>query len=274
MHTVEVPNDEEAPISEDEQKAILMQLFEFTTGESWKHNNGWIRHDSVSVCDWFGVECAIGTKSVERIDLQSNNLQGLVPNSIFHLTTLKALVLKDNSIFPSNADAVDFFSEIHKAVRLETLDLSSTGLSTVVGIENAPRSLFELYLDSNPLSSTIPSDIYFLASLKTLSLDDCNLSGTIDNSIHQLSNLVLLSASNNQLTGNLPQELSYLQDLSTLRLNNNRLVGTIPAAFNQLTSLTFIDLSGQKQGNSPGLEGPLREFSEAPKIKRLDCELC
>lgn len=260
-------------MTEEEQKSILMQLFESTNGQSWMRNSGWVRHDTISICNWFGVECALGTTSVQRLDLQSNNLQGSLPTSVFLLPALKTLILKDNSLFPANADAIDFLSGIDKAAILETLDLSSTGLSTIVGIENASPSLSELHLDSNPLDSTFPAELFSLRSLKMLSMDDCNLSGPIDSTIHQLSNLVLLSASNNRMTGSLPSELSYLTSLSTLRLNNNRLVGTVPITYNQMTALTSLDLSGQKQGNSPGLEGPLREFSEAPNIKRLDCEL-
>ncbi|KAL3785970.1 hypothetical protein HJC23_005679 [Cyclotella cryptica] len=261
--------DEEA-ITEDDQKTILMQLYENTEGQSWKNNNGWIMHETISVCDWYGVDCALGTKLVESLDLRSNNLKGRVSKSLFQLTLLKTLVLKDNDLFSTKADSVDFFSEIHKAINLEVLDLSSTGLSAVLGLENAP-ALTELYLDSNPFDgSTIPVEIFSLKKLKMLTMDDCGLSGAIDNSIHLLSDLVLLSASNNRLGGNLPPEFSYLTSLSTLRLKNNNIVGTIPSSFNMLASLTSLDLSGQKSAESIGLEGPLREFAESPFLTRID----
>ena len=258
--------------SEEEQKAILMQLFESTEGESWKRKSGWVRHESISVCDWYGVKCSPGMKVVERIDLSSNNLQGRLPTSVFHLRSLKTLILQDNNLFPTKTDAVDFFSDIHRASNLEILDLSSTGLPKMNGIGNASTSLQELHLDSNNFTSTIPDEIYTLTNLKTLSLDDCNLYGEIDNSIFQLVNLVLLSLSGNHLTSSLPPELSYLKSLSTLRLQNNNLVGTVPASFNSMTSLTYLDLSQQGDG-SVGLEGPLIDFSEAKSMKRLDRKL-
>jgi Leucine-rich repeat (LRR) protein len=268
---VQSPSSVYEAMSEEDQKTILMQLFESSGGQSWKHNNGWVRHDVISVCDWWGVDCCIiGAKSIERIDLQSNNLQGRIPTSIFRLPGLKELVLKDNSIFPTNADSLEFFREINKTSSLEILDLASTGLSTVTGIENAPASLSSLYLDSNPFGSTIPDEIFLLSHLKTLSMDSCNLSGVIGNTIHQLGALVVLSASDNQLSGNLPPELSYLASLSTLRLKNNRFSGTLPQSYNLLSALTSVDLSGQKQGGYQGLEGPLIEFSEAPRITRID----
>ena len=248
-----------------------MQLFEATGGRSWKHNSGWMRHDSISICDWYGVECSFETKLVERLDLQSNNLHGRVPSSIFHILSLKILLLKDNMIFQTKRDAIDFFKDIDRAVQLETLDVGSTGLSTVTGIEHAPK-LTELHLDSNLFSSTVPTEIFSLRKLKTLTMDSCSLTGKVDNSIHQLSKLVLLSASNNLLTGNLPPEISYLSSLSTLRLNNNKLSGTIPQSYNLLAELTSLDLSGQKRDRNKGLEGPLREFSQSPKLKRVDCE--
>jgi Leucine-rich repeat (LRR) protein len=267
---VQLPSSDEPAMAEEDQKTILMQLFESSGGQSWKHNNGWVRHDVISICDWWGVDCIIGTKSVERIDLQSNNLQGIVPTSIFQLPGLKELVLKDNSIFPTKANALDFFSEISKSSSLEILDLTSTGLSTVVGIENAPASLSELYLDSNPFGSSIPNEIFSLGHLKTLSMDNCNLSGSISNTIHQLGALMVLSASDNQLSGYLPPELSYLTSLSSIKLKNNRFSGTLPQTFNLLSALAYLDLSGQRQGGNQGLEGPLREFSEATKITRID----
>ena len=248
-----------------------MQLYEASGGRSWKRSFGWMRHDSISICDWYGVDCSFGTKSVERIDLQSNNLQGRVPPSIFLIPSLKVIILKDNNIFPTSGDALDFFGGISKAVNLETLDLTLTNLTTVIGIENA-INLQELHLDSNPFGSTLPTEIFSLGKLKVLTMDSCSLTGQLDNSIHYLSNLVLLTASNNHFTGRLPPEISYLSHLSSLMLQNNRLTGTIPQSYNLLTELTSLDLSRQKGVQSKGLEGPLREFSESPKLKRVDCE--
>lgn len=253
-----------------DEKAILMQLYDATGGDHWKHKNGWSLGSNVPVCSWDGILCADDKDVVESLVLSSNNLKGSAPTSVFHLPYLKHLVLKDNALFTSSAEP--FFRDIGQASILETLDLSSSGLSDLpLVIEEVRSSLTELHLDSNPFNgASIPSNLYSLTNLRILTLDDCELWGKIDSTIYGLSNLVLLSASNNKLEGGLPPEISHLSSLSTLRLRNNSLGGTLPSSFNLLSSLTTLDLSWNRNDGNVGITGPLLEFAELSALTRLD----
>jgi hypothetical protein len=40
---------------DQQQRAILEELFKVTNGHSWKNNAGWL--SNTDLCQWYGVEC-------------------------------------------------------------------------------------------------------------------------------------------------------------------------------------------------------------------------
>jgi len=94
-------------------------------------------------------------------------------------------------------------------------------------------ALIELQLGDNSLSGSIPPEIAKLTSLRQLWLHYNQLSGSIPPEIGKMSNLVWLSLYNNKLSGSIPLELGNMRLLS-LRLENNQLTGSIPRELGNL----------------------------------------
>ncbi len=265
---VDTPVYNEDPVIE---RDVLMELYDTTGGVDWFNKDGWAS-ESTPICEWYGIACA-EDETVESIDLGGNNLViadgKSLPTSLFYLPSLKYLTLKENTLFKYPNSESDFFKDIGAANLLEALDLSSTGLSGVSGIQGGV-TLNEIHLDLNDfVGSTIPNELYSLNRLRILTLDSSNITGKINGVFNFLKNLQVFSANDNNLSGSLLQG-GYLSTLSTLRLRNNSLTGTLPTSLNLFVSLSVLDLSKQKSDENPGLEGSLLEFSQMPNLKRLD----
>ncbi len=93
-----------------------------------------------------------------------------------------------------------------------------------------------LYLGSNSLSGTLPSELGSLSNLQDLSLEENSLSGTLPSELGSLSNLQVLNLDRNSLSGTLPSELGSLSNLQYLWLESNDFRGTIPNSINALSA--------------------------------------
>ncbi len=104
-----------------------------------------------------------------------------------------------------------------------------------------------MYLNSNQLSGTIPSQIGNLGNLYYLILEYNQLSGTIPSEIGNLANLQYLLLNGNQLTGTIPAWTgNSLTNLWYLDLSSNDLVGDIPSSIVNLSGLGYgcVDYNG------------------------------
>ena len=240
---------------------ILSLFFDSCGGNFWTHKENW--GSTKSICDWFGVGCpSSGEETVEVLTLSTNNVKGLIPNELFFLPNLKALVLDSNAIFFN-------FSGIENAKKLNILDLSATHLHTLDGIEKA-QNLLELQLASNDIENSFPESLFSLTSLKKLTLDFNKISGSLPSKIGRLSNLELLSAVSNQITGSIPKSIENLSDLATLHLQHNSMNGPLPDEFAKLPKLTLLDLSHQISDTNNGFSGSLPSFKEQRDISRIN----
>jgi len=272
----QMPSEAPDLISVDE-RAILVELYLSSGGEQWTNSIGWSTpNKSDTFCSWFGVVCVSEVdRSVKDLHLDSNNLIGLMPTSIYTLSNLTYIDLSHN-----NGLSVSF-QGIGNARSLEALDLSSTIISSIEGITDAASRLKELHIsdiggfDGKPF----PVDIYKLTNLRQLTMDYNNAAGTLPEDLGQLSNLEVLSLANNELSGSLPINLSKLTDISSLRLSTNHFTGSLPSGFETLTSLSVLDLSNQwsngqdddfdSSGRS-GFSGPLPSLSRFSQLRRVD----
>ncbi len=178
---------------------------------------------------------------------------------ICHITRL---LIQSYRILDSNDITVDF-SSIKYASKLSSLDLSSTDLFSVEGIESAPK-LLTLDISQNDFQSNIPTEIFSLATLEQLFMGDNEFRTSIPSSIGSLKNLRLLSCPSSMLTGSLPSSIGALTELVHVNLEENSLTGSLPPELENLESLTFVDMSDNS------LEGQLPSFSTMKSIRRLD----
>ena len=245
------------------EKNILEKLYNTCGGHNWERSDNWM-DDNVSICKWFGIRCtdSATTESVQFILLSSNNLVGIPPQDLFLLPNLETLVLDNN--------AISFeFSSIDNALKLSTLDLSSTEVRSIEGISAAPN-LVELQLTNNNIEGTIPNELFQMSKIEQLALDFNQFSGSIPNVIGNLYYLRLFSCAFNRLKGPLPVALGNLKQLVTLRLQSNNFSGMIPDELGDMTNLAFLDLSNQRSNDKPGFTGTIPSFTKLHDIHRID----
>ena len=94
-----------------------------------------------------------------------------------------------------------------------------------------------LWLPSNNLKGSIPSELGDLGSLRRLMLGSNPLGGRIPPELGRLGNLEELHLIDNKLTGPIPPELGDLGSLEYLGLSYNDLSGSIPPELGNLSSL-------------------------------------
>jgi hypothetical protein len=255
-------------LRKESAKIILKELFASTGGENWKKRDGWM--DDSDICTWHGIKC-IDAVDVEEINLGGNNLAGPVPKSVFELPSLKNLFLYSNPIQFS-------FVGIEKAKSLRSLQLDSTGLSSLTGIGNAPMLT---YLDArfNALEGELPDEIDQLVYLETLLLTENRLFGPLP-TFESNRRLITVRLAENDFVGPLPS-FAVHPSLRNLDVSNNQLNGPIPedlfAAVDSTTAI-FLDLSGnQFSGTVPG---SLSRFVDATmyvrdnQITGIPSEIC
>ena len=167
----------------------LVALYNATNGANWTNNTNWL---TGQVKDWYGITTHGGR--VTDINLNNNNLNGLLPADLWQLTELLSLQLGTNQ----NLNGSSLPPELGDLTKLEHLDLRRCNLT-----------------------GTIPTEIGLLTNLTHLYLYQNKLSGTVPIEIGQLINLENLSLSSNQLTGTVPMEISNLTKIRDVYLYRN-----------------------------------------------------
>ncbi|XP_044960565.1 receptor-like protein EIX2 [Hordeum vulgare subsp. vulgare] len=132
---------------------------------------------------------------LQVLHLGSNNITGIIPEQIAHLTSLVVLDISQNNL--------------------------AGGIPRGVGMLSSLSSL-DLYM--NYLSGPVPSEVGMLGNLTTLSLEHNNLSGHVPSEIGMLGNLATLDLRDNNLIGDFTEEhFTSLTRLNRLLLSGNSL---------------------------------------------------
>ena len=270
------PSGAPNPVYVDE-KDVLIEIYNATGGNQWTNSDGWSSsNDADTFCAWHGIICTSeSNRSIQYLHLESNNLVGSLPTSIYSLPSLISVDVSHN------ADLTVTFTGIGNARSLEVLVLSSTKVNSIEGLIDAAESLQELHISDigGFAGKSFPDDIFKLTNLRQLSMDYNNAAGTLSDEVGKLSKLVIFSAANNAVSGTLPTSIEKLTDLTSLRLTTNHFTGTLPFAFSMLTTLSVLDLSNQwsngqdddfESSGRAGLSGHLPSFAHYTQLRRID----
>ncbi len=243
------------PVQANQDREILVDLYNSTNGAGWTKKTNWLQGDSP--CNWFGVSCDTNGR-VTELYLYNNNLNGTLPVNLGDLSQLLNLNLGINRLSGSIP------TSLGNLLRLTDLSLPANQLSGSIpaSIGNMSR-LINIYLNSNRLSSSIPSSLGNLSNLTTLNLGTNQLSGSIPISLGNLLKLENIDLASNQLSGSIPASFSNLLTLKSINLYLNMLNGSIPASLGSLLKLGNINLANnQLSGSIPANLGNLpRLFS-------------
>ncbi|XP_038991869.1 receptor-like protein 7 [Hibiscus syriacus] len=211
-----------------------------------------------------------------ELDLSNNHIHGVVPNWLWK-TTLLSLDLSFNPIhFPKQLPLSDanlsfpmliqlflgscnlsaFPEFLSSQENLEALDLSNNGISGAIPKWVWKRSLYDLNLANNHLSSLDQllsnqnltslqaSFLRPICDMSRLSFFDAshnNLSGPIPNCLGNMSELLYLDLHGNNFSGILP-DFAKSPYLSILKVSENRLEGKLPRSLSECIQLQVLDV--------------------------------
>jgi len=262
---------------DQDDRAVLLDMYATLDGANWKSNDGWstaprrVADDDWSgewmdYCDWYGVDCwDLGDAKdgrVRRLSLANNNLNGIMPETIFsieHMTTLDV---------SNNDDLVVSFLNIGRSQHLYSVNVGGTKTKDYDGIQHSQDFFKRLYADNTPIAGTIPSEITRVHELQVLSLQDCDLNGEVPAALFAMSSLRELYLSNNNFQGVLPDRWESLGLLEVLSLAKNSFRGNLPDSFGSAPNLRAISLMDQVTKGG-GMTGSVPSYSQSRSLTQL-----
>ncbi|EAY78081.1 hypothetical protein OsI_33125 [Oryza sativa Indica Group] len=203
--------------------------------------------------DWEFLTSLANCSNLIYINLQLNNLSGILPNTIANLSLeLQSIRLGGNQISGILPKGIGRYA---KLTSLEFADNLFTG--TIPSDIGKLTNLHELLLFSNGFQGEIPSSIGNMTQLNQLLLSGNYLEGRIPATIGNLSKLTSMDLSSNLLSGQIPEEIIRISSLTeALNLSNNALSGPISPYIGNLVNVGIIDLSSNKlSGQIPSTLG-------------------
>ncbi|CAB9511305.1 LRR receptor-like serine threonine-protein kinase [Seminavis robusta] len=228
---------------ESERKFVrfaLAVLYFATTGPRWEQSTNWLSYDHHE-CKWStngGLSMCSNDLLVTNIDLERNNLRGVIPPEISLLADVVQLDLRDNFLEGS------LTSEFGTLAKLRTLLLSTNGLGGKIPTEFGNLSaLQELHLAYNKLQGTLPTEFGSLKGLRRLRLQENSFEGGIPSELGLAEGITNIDLSNTGINGWLPTELGSMRYLQYLDLSRTQIQGEIPKEFGLVQNLTELDLS-------------------------------
>ena len=174
------------------QRFALMSLW-YQSDFEWADQTNWLTEDE---CTWFGVTCQnlegrrnlqeeSGQAVVTQLILESNNLQGEIPEDIGLLEYLLVLNLSKNQ-------------------HTGTIPPSITDL----------RFLEELYLDNNSLDGNLEDlDMSRMQVINTIDIAHNAFTGSLPPTFFTRTSLTRLVVDHNRFTGPIPNTIGNLQNL-------------------------------------------------------------
>ncbi|GAU40709.1 hypothetical protein TSUD_263590 [Trifolium subterraneum] len=197
-------------------------------------------------CKLLGIPSFLRNQStIFSLHLSNNQIEGLIPNWIWHLDSLMNLNLSHNFF----TDMEGSFSNISSNIFV--IDLSFNQLQGPISF--IPKYANYLDYSSNRFSSTIPPDIgNQLAYIQILFLSNNSFHGKIHESFCNATSLSLLDLSHNNFVGMIPKCFAALSSsLKMLNFAGNNLRGHIANfIFPNSCALRFLDLSDNLLGST------------------------
>ncbi|KAK2986580.1 hypothetical protein RJ640_002921, partial [Escallonia rubra] len=201
--------------------------------------------------------------SLELLDATGCHINGMIPGEIGNLSNLVALALGDNDLTGSIPETI---GNLQKIQQLQVYDTEIQGLipDNICKLTN----LGKLNLMNTKLYGSIPSCLGNLTSLRTLQLGSNALTSHMPSTLGSLKDILLLDLSSNFLIGPLPQEIGSMKSIVQLQLSGNQFSGYIPTSIRELQNLVNLSLSRNR------LQGPIPEsFADMVSLESLDLSL-
>mmetsp|Transcript_4343 Transcript_4343/g.6736 ORF Transcript_4343/g.6736 Transcript_4343/m.6736 type:complete len:2041 (+) Transcript_4343:1014-7136(+) len=264
---------------------ILATVYRELNGpKSWNNTEGWNQVDEaldfmnnttlashpgmeVEACEWYGVTCE--NNEITEIDLMDNGLLGTVPAILFAMTALTHLDLSHNSIDLSKS------AKVKNSKVLESLDLSSTKITSLKSLKDPQPTLSKLRLNSlkDLEDSKFPGELLSLTNLRLLHMQHSKLTGKLPTELGDLMKIKSLKLFGNAFTGTLPTELGLMVELQELELSENQFTGTINShMMNKWKSIKSIHIHNSVKdftSEMKGFTGSIPALDELPLLEEV-----
>ncbi|XWS59388.1 hypothetical protein CRYUN_Cryun08bG0117500 [Craigia yunnanensis] len=208
------------------------------------------------------IDVVATMESLTVLWLHGNQFTGPIPENIGDLTLLKDLNLNSNNL-------VGLIPNSLADMRLDNLDLNNNRFMGPIPMFKTPNvtsasNKFCQATQGLPCAPEVMALIGFLGGVNypprlVSSWSDnepCNWVGIRCNS----GKIAIINLPHYNLSGTLSPSVAKLDSLSQIRLQSNNLSGTIPNNWTSLRSLGTLDLSGNN------ISGPLPKFSSTVKL--------
>jgi len=247
----------------------LVKLYTETQGTNWVIK--WNLQTSIN--NWHGVSLD-GTGCVSSLVLNSNNLNGPLPNEISNLTNVRYLNFNDNKLSGTIPTSIGSLSNLEDLILDDNLFAGI--LPSTIGNLSKLRTIS---LRHNLLTGEIPLVFYNLTNLNSMALSRNSFYGTIHSNISRLSKLSYIDLSNNLFEGTLPSSIGQLILLSEIYIQNNRFKGELPSSMSSLVNLRhFWANDNGFSGSIPdlrnskliSLKADHNQFTEIPDLSTIN----
>uniref|UniRef100_M8C3G3 Putative LRR receptor-like serine/threonine-protein kinase n=1 Tax=Aegilops tauschii TaxID=37682 RepID=M8C3G3_AEGTA len=181
---------------------------------------------------------------LEILDIERNQLSGLVPQAIYNMSRLQIMAFAYNGYNKLTGGIPTAISNISSLERIDLRDnlFTEPFPDSIAMLEN----LVDLDLSHNNMLGPISAQMGMLRSLGQLLLEANKFSGSIPSSFGNLSFLQNINLSNNKLGSTIPPSLFRLNKLITLDVSHNSIAGALP---DDVSGLRQIDLSSNFLGS-------------------------
>ncbi|XP_066329940.1 probable LRR receptor-like serine/threonine-protein kinase At1g53440 isoform X3 [Miscanthus floridulus] len=134
--------------------------------------------------------------------------------------------------------------EVVNLTYLQNLDLSRNFIQGPIPASWADLPVFNLSLQGNRISGTLPKELGRMPKLKSIQLEGNQLAGSIPPELGNIISLQRFFISANNITGELPTTFSKLTNMTDFRVDGNSISGKIPSFIKNWQGVNRIDMQG------------------------------
>ncbi|CAN7058060.1 unnamed protein product [Brassica rapa subsp. trilocularis] len=195
--------------------------------------------NTTDCCSWDGISCDIKTGNVVELNLWGSSLNGSLRSnsSLFRLQHLQSLNLSSNNLAGILPDSIGNFKYL-KVLKLYGCSFFGNIPSSLGNLSY----LTHLDLDGNDFTGELPESLSNLHQLTKLLLASSKLTGNFHHALLNLSELTAIDFSSNQFEGMLPSNMSSFSKLEYFDMSVNSFSGPIPSSLFMIPSLTRLNL--------------------------------
>ncbi|RID79318.1 hypothetical protein BRARA_A02064 [Brassica rapa] len=199
--------------------------------QTWRNNS--------DCCSWDGITCDPKTGNVLDLNLWSSSLNGPLRSSsgLFKLQYLQSLNLSSNNLAGILPDSIGNLKYL-KDLRLSECNLFGKLPNSLGNLSD----LTHLELDGNGFTGELPVSIGNLKQLTKLLIASSKVSGNFHQALLNLTELTAINLVSNQLEGTLPSNMSTFSKLEYFNVGSNSFSGSVPSSLFMISSLTYLNL--------------------------------